>query len=167
MEFPIDKFGIFHVTNMNEINRMAEEYGKQRRINNSKLHEVAPEYSRGDIGDRVDILGVKAELLSIEFLKENNIEYQALDIVAERPIKSADVFIDIMKIDVKGVRSDDDKLTVNCKAHYSKDVTHYWFIKPNESDKFEYWFIPSEYISLWNVDETKFTPFFYKYINEL
>lgn len=171
-DFPLKKHGFILYDNPKEIQELAKQYGLQRTKTNSGLHNVAPEYDRGDLANHVDELGVTAELIAVQFLKQQNISFTALDIIAEKPIKSADVFIDDFKIDVKGVRIDNPNLTVNRKAHYQKDVTHYWFIKPlkNENNEpigqAEYWVIPSLYVTYWKSKES-FTEYYYKSIDEV
>jgi len=171
--FPLKRHGIIIFNNPSEIKEKSCFYGQQRTKNNAKLHEIAPEYDRGRIANNVDELGVTAELIAIEFLEQQKIPFTSLDIVEDRPIKTADVFIENFKIDVKGVRFDNENLTVNYKAHFQKDVTHYWFIKPfkdndgNLIGEAEYWIIPAELVTYWNKEYGSFTPFFYKKIVEI
>jgi hypothetical protein len=173
IEFPYKGRGSITYVNPQEIEETAKTYAEKRIKRNSALHEIAPEYDRGGLANSVDELGIAAELIALDFLKQNNILFDALDVFEERPIKSADVFINDYKIDIKGVRIDNQNLTVNRKAHFQKDVTHYWFIKPlkNENGKLtglaEYWIIPAMYVSLWKVNDGSFTPYFYKSIIEV
>ena len=171
-EFPLAEYGTIKYRNPEEIETLAIKYAQKRIKRNSKLHETAPEYDRGALATSVDELGIAAELIGIEFLNDNNIPFDALDVFEERPIKSADVFIGDFNIDIKGVRIDNQNLTVNRKAHFQKDVTHYWFIKPlrDENGKLngvaEYWTVAALYVSLWKINNSSFTPYFYKEIDK-
>jgi hypothetical protein len=171
-DFPFEKHGVITFENPKEIQEKARFFGEKRTQTNSKLHEVAPEYDRGSLASSVDELGVTAELIAVQFLTEKNIKHTALEIIEERPIKSADVFIDGFKIDVKGVRADNSNLTVNCKAHFQKDVTHYWFIKIQKNEngeligKAEYWIISALLVTYWE-RRSSFTDYFYKAISEI
>lgn len=165
------KKGIIYYNNPDEIDRLSIEFGIKRKNSHKKLHEVAPEYSRGDSGDDVDILGVKGELIAQAFLVDKKVEHDFVEILTNEVSKTADVFIKEQKIDVKAVKKDLDEFRVNRKAHFQKDITHYWFIKPigveNNMGVAEYWVIPSVYVSTWEVDYSKKTPFFFFKINEL
>jgi len=172
-EFPLPAYSVIKYDNPNDIETLAIKYAQKRIKRNSELHKTAPEYDRGTLATSVDELGIAAELIGLEFLKNNNIPFNALDVFEERPIKEADVFIGDSKIDIKGVRIDNQNLSVNRKAHFQKDVTHYWFIKPfrNEEGKLngeaEFWTISAVYVSLWSVNNTSFTPYFYKEIAQI
>lgn len=170
-ELPLKKHGFIIYDNPKEIQEKATHYGQMRTEANAKLHEVAPEYDRGDLAVAVDELGIIAELIAIEFLNQQKIVFTALDVFEEKPVKTADVFISESKIDVKGV-SAITELRVNRKAHYQKDVTHYWFIKPqrNENGELtgvaEYWIVTAAYVTYWK-SRTSRTEYFYKDIEEI
>ena len=172
-ELPFPSHGIIKYDNPEEIQRLATEYAIKRIQKNSKLHDDAPEYDRGALATSVDELGITAELIGIGYLKNNGIEFDGIDVFENRPVVEADVFIGETKIDIKGVRVDNQNLTVNRRAHFKKDVTHYWFIKPyrdaegNLNGEAEYWVISAVYVSLWNVNDTSFTAFFYKEISSV
>lgn len=171
-EFPFKKHGIIIYDNYKEIQEKAIYYGRKRTESNSNLHKVAPEYDRKEIADKVDELGVVAELIGSTYLEQIKIPFIALNIFEEKPIKSADVFIGDFKIDIKGVRHNNEELTVNRKAHYQKDVTHYWFIKPfrNENNELtgeaEYWIISAAYVTYWKSRES-YTEYYYKSIVDI
>lgn len=171
-DFPFKKHGFFKFDNPIEIEEMAKIYAQKRIKSNSALHEVAPEYDRGSLATNVDELGIIAELIGISFLEKNNIQFDAVSVFEEHPVKSADVFINESKIDIKGVQINKEELTVNRKAHFKKDITDYWFIKPlREEGKLtgeaEYWMISAVSVSVWKVNNSSFTPFFYRNIIEV
>jgi len=168
---PLKKHGFIYFDNAKEIQEKATHYGQLRTKTNANLHEIAPEYDRGDLAVAVDELGIIAELIAIDFLKQENIPFTAVDVFEKEPVKTADVFILDFKLDVKGV-SAITELRVNRRTHYQKDVSHYWFIKPEKNEnneltgKAEYWIVTAACVTYWK-SRKSFSEFFYKEINEI
>jgi len=142
------------------IDGKAEKIADQRiKINkNSMGYYYDSYYYRGMDSRRVEILGVKAELIVREYLKANDICFEATKIIDKQPIKQPDIIIDRHRFDVKGVEKNDVELRVNQKAHIkTKNIDMYWFVKLTKDCDSVHYFFKHSTVSNWVLLQKKYT----------
>ncbi len=156
------------------INTTSIYLGKLRDLYNVELNLKNPKYKRGERSEFVNILGIKGELIVQEFLFQNGIQFRYSEILSNKPVGSADIYIgDAIRIDVKTIRDDAPDLLVNEEAHRKeKNITHYWFVQPyahnNKSlTSAGYWIFTKEEVDEWEVKLVKYTNAYYKEIKIL
>ena len=156
------------------INTTSIYLGKLRDLYNVELNLKNPKYKRGDRSEFVNILGIKGELIVQNFLFQNNIQFDYSEILSNKPVGSADIYIgNDIRIDVKTIRDDAPDLLVNEEAHNKeKNITHYWFVQPYVHNNKSltcagYWIFSKENVDKWEVKPVKYTDAYYKEIKTL
>lgn len=127
-----------------------------------------PYYYRGEISSDVELLGILAELIARQYLKNKSIDYIASILINQRPVSKSDINCLGEQIDVKGVWSFTKELRINEKAHQKKkEVTFYWFILIDRNRHFfQNYFFKYDTVSNWELKECRFTPAYCKILNK-
>lgn len=150
--------------------------GKLRDLYNVELNLKNPKYKRGDRSEFVNILGIKGELIVQHFLFQNQIQFSYSDILASKPVGTADIQIsNEIRIDVKTINDGAPDLLVNDEAHRKeKNITHYWFVQPYVNDNngksltvAGYWIYSKEEVDDWDIKSVKYTDAYYKEIKTI
>ena len=142
------------------INEQALYVGGLRDITNAYMNELHPQYKRGNL--QVDQLGCKCEMIAQYHFWNNQLQYDADQMLGGKPIASYDISVLTMQIDVKGIWPHQTELRVNHDAHNKdKDVSHYMFIQPHSpdlsNDKATYWLYTKKDIDNWDLVELKYS----------
>lgn len=149
------------------INEVSLYVGGLRETTNLYLMEKNPKYARGNM--KVDVLGVKCELIIQYYLWQRGIPHECNPLLVNRPVGDWDVKVLNMNIDVKGMWSYLTEFRINKEAHHKdKNITHYTFVQPF-SDKLDntnanYWTFRHDEVGGWPVKELKFTEAYTKTI---
>ncbi len=117
---------------------------------------------RGSQEEKISQLGMLAELIAQNYLTEQDKSYQSAPLVDLSPVVGCDIEMEEYKIDVKGVKKEDNKLRVNYEAHTNleKDISHYLFVQVISSSEARYkWFSVQE-VSRWKVIQSTYSKCF-------
>ena len=132
------------------INECAIYIGKLRSLYNYDLKENHSIYKRGEMGEFVDIIGVKGELIFSYFLQKNDIDHQTSRLLSNNPVISCDIIVGGKNIDVKTLRADATDLLVNKQAHEkNKNIDSYVFIQLIDDKVAKYWIFKHEEVDSW------------------
>jgi len=169
-----NKFGVIKYPDY--INVVSIYMGKLRDLYNVELNLKNPKYKRGDLSEFVNILGIKGELAVQNFLFQNDISFRYSEILSNKPVGSADIFIgEDLRIDVKAIKDGAPDLLVNKDAHEkNKNITHYWFVQPlmnpnngTDTTTANYWIFTKEDVDSWEIKSVKYTDAYYKEIKTI
>ena len=149
------------------INEVSLYVGGMRETTNLYSMEKNPKYARGNM--KVDILGVKCELIMQFHLWSKGVQYKANPLLVNRPVGDWDVQVLNMNIDVKGMWSYLTEFRINKEAHHKeKNITHYTFVQPHSEDlknvSASYWNYSHDDITKWDTKQLKFTEAYIKTI---
>ncbi len=148
---------------------ISEQIGYARSVVNSKNDNInkIKKYDRGEKNNHVDTIGILGELIAINYLTENNIEYSANKLLDYIPSKSADVIVNNKKIDVKTSKQSKYKtILVNKEAHLKGKgkIDLYWFVYVLDDITAEFYFFNYDEINNWDSKLMKYTEAYYKKI---
>lgn len=157
------KTGFFYYPPL--INEQALYIGGLRDTVNQYTSAKFPEYARP--GMQVDQLGCKCEMIAQYFFWSHKYKYESTQMLGTDPIKSADIKVNDLNIDVKGIWSYGNQARVNYKAfNKEKNVSHYMFIRPDSEelmcDMAQWWLFSKFEIAKWTIKELKFTKAYIK-----
>ena len=155
------------------INEQALYVGKMREATNVYMHQKNPKFKRGNIP--VDALGCQCELIVQYYFWNKGYEYESDQMLGGKPIASYDIKVvnannnRVIKIDVKGIWSNQNELRVNYDAHIKdKDISHYMFVQPKSENLFnslaDIWICEKKQIDNWELKELKYSKAYTKTI---
>lgn len=143
---------------------IAEEIGHARGVMNSDNNKIKTKYDRGDKNSHVDTLGVIGELIVIEYLTQNNKEFNLSSLLDSRSSKNPDIVVNNKRIDIKSnMHSKYSHLLVNEEAHkkgFGK-IDLYWFVYILDESTAEFYFVDYNDVSKWNCRLMGYTNAFY------
>jgi len=143
---------------------IAEEIANARTEMNKNNRKNNPKYDRGDKNNDVDVLGVIGELIVMDYLVTNDIEFEMLPILNQYPLKDADFIVRDKRIDVKATRSSQYlSVMVNEEAHKKGigKIDMYWFVYILDKANAEFYFADYEDVSKWECKLMKYTNAFF------
>jgi hypothetical protein len=148
------------------IDEVSEIIGLLRNKSNEQIMNNNSYYQRGGLEDKMDIMGVKGELIVSNYLHSQGIEHKLSKLLDDRPVSSEDINIDGKAVDVKCVNDNAPHLLVNEKAHLKdKGIGYYAFVMPKPDHTAHIWLCSYEDVSKWNVRNFKYTNAYYKQID--
>jgi len=112
---------------------ISEQIGYARSVINSKNNKIntIKKYDRGEKNKHVDTIGILGELIAIDYLTNNDIQYKATKLLDFEPSKEADIIVNEKRIDVKASKQSKYKtVLVNKEAHHKgkNKIDLYWFV---------------------------------------
>lgn len=139
-----------------------------RWLKNTEIRNSKNEYQRGDKQRELDIetKGILGELIARYYLEIENIVYQPMPLVSEKPVKGADIIIGKHRIDVKA-SNNKSTLMVNENAHLKGKgkIDFYWFIILEDDCVARYFVCSYKQINNWEVEQMTYTKAYIKRIN--
>ena len=150
------------VTYPKYIDEVSTFIGKKRNDNNIENMNRKPEYKRGGMEEKIDILGVKGELIFANYLFQKGIEHDVNTLIGDKPVCDYDVKVNGRKIDVKSINENAPNFLVNEKAHNKKKMDYYVFVMPLDNCKAYIWKHKYLDVSNWSVKFFKYTNAYYK-----
>jgi hypothetical protein len=149
------------------INEQALYIGGLRDTVNLYTSERHPKFARPNL--KVSQLGCKCEMIAQYFFWSHKYKYDATQMLGVDPIKDCDIKVNGMRIDVKGLPSNLDKVRVNERAHNKdKNTSHYLFVRPDDDtldcQMAEWWLYSHEEVTKWDLVDLKFSKAYQKEI---
>jgi|TARA_R110000851_G_scaffold184993_2_gene334353 hypothetical protein len=144
--------------------KIAEEIGNARNVINTELRKKNPRYDRGDKQLHVDTSGVLGELIAMDYLTNNNIEFEMAEMLSPYPSKNADFVLKKTRIDVKAtIHFPNAHLLVNHEAHHKglNIIDKYWFIYILDKENAEFYSVNYNDLSKWNCKKMGYTNAYY------
>lgn len=139
-----------------------------RWLKNTEIRNSKNEYQRGNQQRELDIetKGILGELIARYYLEIENIVYQPMPLVSEKPVKGADIIIGKHRIDVKA-SNNKSTLMVNENAHLKGfgKLDFYWFVILYDDGIAKYFVYSYDQINDWNVEQMTYTKAYIKQIN--
>jgi hypothetical protein len=143
------------------IERRAAQYARVRVRLNAGRRKADRRFERGDQNEHVDRIGVIAEMVARQsvpawFPNAKSVEFAPL--VAVDPVPGADITVDGVRYDVKGVAPKLDALMLPDYVHdnAAKRIDRYWFVQllraPGIAD---FYFVDFATVSTWPKRKTK------------
>ena len=109
---------------------LAKDICVARSAISKNVYRRGTERYRGKQEFEISYMGVLAELISRHYCYEYGIAADFAPIVDKKPVVGADLIVNEVRIDVKGVPPKRTKLWVNANSHENrnKKIDVYWFI---------------------------------------
>lgn len=139
--------------------KIAEEIGNARAILNEDKNKKK-HYNRGEKQTHVDTIGVLGELIAIDYLTNNNIEFEIVDLVTKKPTYDPDIKINETGIDIKTTKHfNGAHILVNELSHIKgkHKVDKYWFIYITDETTAEFYKCDYDEISEWGCKKFNYT----------
>lgn len=143
--------------------KIAEEIGNARAILNEEKNKKE-HYNRGVKQKHVDTIGVLGELIALDYLTNNNIQFEMVDLVTKTPTYDADIKINGSGHDIKTTKHfDGAHLLVNELSHIKgkNKVDKYWFIYLANDTTAEFYKCDYNEISEWGCKKFNYTKAYY------
>mgnify|MGYP001296245982 FL=1 len=140
--------------------KIAEEIGNARNVLNINLKEKNPRYDRGTKNIHVDITGILGELIAMDYLTNQNIDYKMAKLLDFFPSKIADIVVKNKRMDVKTtIHFPSAHLLVNQEAHIKglNLIDKYWFIYVLDKENAEFYFVDYNEINYWECKKMGYT----------
>lgn len=133
------------------INEVSEVIGRKRREASTEVRMLNKRYQCETLEKeiRIDVMGVRGEMIASHFFFMNGIEHKLSKLVEEEPIPGPDIVAKGKDIDVKSVPIYGKLLTVPVYAHNKKKMDYYMFVKPLENNLAEIWLIEYDQVDSW------------------
>ena len=144
--------------------KIAEEVGNARNVLSEELIKKKPRYDRGEKNEYVDTTGLLGELIAMDYLTNNNVEYKMAKLLSPYPTKSADFVFKNQRIDVKTtIHFPKAHLLVNHEAHHKGKgiIDKYWFIYVTDKETAEFYFVDYDDTSKWENNQMGWTKAYY------
>ncbi len=146
---------------------IAKDLALSRWLIDKDVRNSNSEYSRDNKERELEIetKGILGELIARYHLETEDKTYVPAALIAEKPLKEADIVIGKHKIDVKA--SDNTKtLMVNEKAHLKGNgkMDFYWFIVLHKAGYASYFLYSYDEIDTWEVKKMTYTNAYIKSI---
>lgn len=142
---------------------LSKELSVVRSKLSKNVYKEGTEKYRGEKEGKISQLGILAELIAQHLLTEQDLDFVSSPLIDLQPVVKCDIKVNVYeqdyKIDVKGVKKDDDTLRVNYDAHNNdkKSITHYLFIHILSSTKAGYKWFSHSAISDWAVVQSTYS----------
>ena len=146
---------------------ISEQIGYARSVINSKNDRIntIKKYDRGEKNKYVDTIGILGELIAIDYLTNNNIQYKATKLLDFEPSKEADIIVNGKRIDIKASKKSKYKtVLVNKEAHQKGKgiIDLYWFVYVLDEVNAQFFFFDYNEVSQWDSRLMKYTEAYYK-----
>jgi hypothetical protein len=142
-------------------NEVAEIIGTIKGERNKKFNE-SNEYNSnlGEKNIKVDILGVKGEMIFSYHLHTQNVKHTLLPLLNNR--EQYDIIVGTKNIDVKASDETAKYLLVNERVYNThKNVHGYAFVKVIDEQHADYWLHSYSEVGTWKVSKFNFTNAYY------
>lgn len=143
---------------------ISKQIGYARNVMNSENNKVKTKYDRGIKNEHVDTIGILGELIAIDYLIQNNKEFEMANLLDYKSSKNPDVIINDKRIDIKtNLHSEYSHLLVNEEAHKKglNKIDLYWFVYILDKNTVEFYFVDYNDVSNWNCKLMKYSNAFY------
>ena len=143
--------------------KIAEEIGNARAILNKEKYKKKT-HNRGVKQKHVDTIGVLGELIALDYLTNNDIEFEMVDLVSKTPTHDADLKTRKSKIDIKTTEHfNGAHILVNELSHTKgkSKVDCYWFIYITDKTTAEFYTCSYDEISEWGCKMFGYTKAYY------
>lgn len=149
------------------INNLSIIVGKLRDLYNSDMNERNARFKRGDRSKHVNVIGIRGELIAQHLLFMQNVPFESVELLSDKPVKACDIKTPNARIDVKMVRTDAPDLLVNKEAHNKKKaVDYYLFIQQLTDTTARYWIYTYDDVSRWAIKNVKYSDAYYLSLQE-
>ena len=140
------------------LKHFAEDICIIRSLFSSDVYKEGTDMFRGNMEHHYSMMGIWGEMIARDYLVRKEKKFKSAPLVDKKPVVGADIFMDGMKIDVKTINPKSNHLYVTKKTHDNpnKDVTHYWFILPNETTQATTYFVDAKEVCDWEVHPSKY-----------
>ena len=138
---------------------LAKDICVARSAISKNVYRRGTERYRGKQEFEISYMGVLAELISRHYCYEYGIEAYFAPIVDKKPVVGADVIVNDVRIDVKGVPPKRSKLWVNANSHENsnKKIDVYWFIHLTGETKANNYIVSWEDVNKWHKTYSTYT----------